>query len=512
MAATEEASFTDSPPIRCATQRPWLVSRRADGVALTSALLGFIGGYFFFYPRMYSTQDEAAYLAQAFAIRHGHLTLDSLHQDIVQSFVVGHHLVAQYPPGMATVLALASILGWNAALGVNLVIAIVTCLLVARVLGRLGIPRVFAVLYLLYPSTVLFSQTAMSDLLAGLLVIAAITAVLDERPVLVGLFLGASVLVRDANVLACVTVPVGVAVTMSRRHGPGRQRAVATWLVRFACGAAVGGVVAALVYYRVDGGRSYSHIGTFGLHYLPHHLPQLLLGLTVLYPLMLAAPAMLRGRVALPLALTCYGFVFLYGAWFFQAKGSNWAQTLVVSQRFMLVVLPLFVVAYSALLWRVIGRLRLDRTRARYRAAAVVAAIGALLVGALLVQFEIHRHTATLADARAALLRTVGERDLLVCDKEVGKLFLPQWGSRTVYIVAEQPSTLVTDDIRSWKAKPEAGGHRVFVADWAAGGLGGATGGDRSATAIVKSRFATTVVTERAAGLPADLQLLEIAG
>jgi hypothetical protein len=355
---------------------------------------------------------------------------------------------------------------------------------------------------------VLFSRTVMSDLLSGLIVAAAIAAVTDKRPLVAGLLLGVGVLVRDANVLACATVPAGVLFDIWRHDTSVEMRADAPrWLTRYLLGLVPGATIAAITYYAVDGGDSLSHTGQFALHYLPHHLPRLVVGLLLMYPLMLLAPLVFRGAARSSVLFTCYGFLFFYGAWFFQDQGSSTAQSFVLAQRFMLVALPLFVVAYADAITALARRVNVERFRLPIRATAIGAVALVLVVGSVAVQRTAQAHAAALVNVRSALLKTVAPADLLVCDKEVAKLILPQWGSRNVYIVADQPAAEVGRDIAAWKAEPGPAGRRALVADWSGGGLGGVTGGDRSATAVVQSILPITPTPVVPLGLPADFRL-----
>ena len=493
------------------TSERFLIDPRWDRIVFAGSIVAFVVTYFVYFPHIYATEDDASYLAQAYALRHGHLTLDSLHQNVVQAFTVGHHLVSQYPPGMPALLAAASLFGWTAALGVNLVVILATCGIVAYLLRRHRLPIVFALLYLFYPTAVLFSRTVMTDLLSGLLVAAAIAAVIDKRPLVTGLLLGTAVLVRDANVLACVTVPAGVLFDVWR-HGDraDRGRQALRWSARYGIGLVPGAAVAFTTYYAVDGGQSLSHTGQFALHYLPHHLPHLVVGLLVMYPLMLFAPLFLRSPARSAVLLTSYGFLVLYGSWFFQDQGSSASQTLVLAQRFMLVALPLFVLAYADAICSIARRLGLARVRPLLRLAVTGAAAAILVVASFAIQRTDQHHAAALLSVRTALLKAVNSTDLLVCDKEVAKLILPQWGSRDIYIVDTQPSAAVGRYIEGWEAHNDTAGRRALVADWSGGGLGGEINGDRNAATVVEDLLPTTPIAVTPLGLPSDFQLLTV--
>ena len=108
--------------------------------------------------------DEASYMNTAYAVDHGTMYLDVAHAAPIQAYAVGPHTISQYPPGMAFLLAPLGFLGWNVALGFNLIVHLTLFWIVAGLLKANKTPPVFALLYLLHPVAALFSRTVLSDL------------------------------------------------------------------------------------------------------------------------------------------------------------------------------------------------------------------------------------------------------------------------------------------------------------------------------------------------------------
>jgi hypothetical protein len=494
--------------------RTWLIGPKADRYLLWLSVVVFVATYAYFYPKIYTTKDEQAYLAMASVLKHGHLTLNSLHQNVVMSFPFKGRLVAFYPPGMGATIAVVSLFGWTAALGTNFIVLLVGFAVVVKFLRDLKLPALFGVLYLLDPANVLFSRTVLSDLLSGVLITLGLLALLHDRTRLAGLALGATVLVRNADGLALATTALGMLWEIRRVTPAGeRVREMVKWVAKFLQGAILPVVLALLAYFAVGGGSALSHTGTFSLHYLHQDLPWLLVDLLVIYPGMLLAPLFFQSRIRWPLILTAYGYIALYSLWSYQDRGTNTFETLIVSQRFLLSVLPLFILSYAALAMRLFDRLK-NSTLITAKYALSVLAVIALMGACVLVQHQDQSHLSQLKRARTGLLSIVSPNDLLICDTEVGKLFLPMWGRRSIEIVQTDGNAAEVDSIlQSWLADPAHSGDRAFIADWIDGGVSAEIGGGEETAGIelLEQQLSTrSLSSELTRGLPAGLVIRRV--
>lgn len=422
------------------------------GMGLLYAIL-----YLIFLPRCFTILDESAYINTAYVLRQGTFYADVAGIPVVCTYPVHGHYVSKYPPGMAILLALTSFLGWKTTLAVNLAVHLLTYWLVIRLLRRRKIPPAFAVLYLFHPTAVLYSRTVMADLPSGLLLTLAFSAFLNRRAAWCGACLGLAVLMRTANGLA---LPLFLLACFIPDPASGREPEERPAQIRNAAQMLLGACpfLLFMVYYAqvVAGGQMAQHTGTFALRYVPQNLPLYLAGLLLFYPAMLAAPLLYRGPGRLLIGLLCGGFLGLYSLWYYHDQGSSTLETLIAGQRYFLAILPLFILAYSAVLWR-----WMERLPARRRAFTALAGTGLLFLFAAAIHIRHAKHVAKYEEARSALLRTVRQEDMLLCNAVLGKLFHPGFGTCR-YRILDDPSALQRD-VETALSQPD---RRVFLAVW----------------------------------------------
>ncbi len=419
----------------------------------------------------------------AYVLRQGTIYPDVIGLPVVLTFPVGGHQVCKYPLGMPVILAMVSVAGWSAALGTNLLVHLLTFCVLVRLLRRLQTPALFALLYLLHPTAVIYSRTVMADPVSGLLIALTFDAYLSRRRVLCGALVGASLLARTGNMVALLafgaallleSVPTltfaaaGLADSQRRisRDGLGRWKKRLASVAAFGAGAMP--FVAAALYYAqvVAGGQMGSHTGTFALHYFPQMFPGYVLGLMLLYPAMLLMPLAYSGPGKRALALACYGFVLLYSFWYYRDQGNSALETLIVGQRYFLAVLPLFVVAYATVIWRVVQSWPVKAAKAL--TVSALAGISLLLVSTVAVSRRHAAFVGRMAQVRTGLLRLTPTNATILCNTQVGKLFHPGWGLRDVRITGGEPTA---GNVAQARARAEAGmtrlgGSPVFVALW----------------------------------------------
>jgi hypothetical protein len=102
------------------------------------------------------------------------------------------------------------------------------------------------------------------------------------------------------------------------------------------------------------------------------------------------------------------------------------AETLVIGQRFLLIVLPLFLLAYGHFLWALLQKLRWEK-----HVPVVIGSIAVILLSVVGVIHKKHQaHLNELIADREEILSKTRPDDTLVCDADIGKFFLPFWGMR----------------------------------------------------------------------------------
>jgi hypothetical protein len=163
--------------------------------------------------------------------------------------------------------------------------------------------------------------------------------------------------------------------------------------------------------------------GKFAFGYFPRHLLFYAADMLILYPLMLVAPLVYRGRLRMEvLGITGTMFI-LMSAYYYLDDGHGLIENLLVGARLILPAIPAFLIAYVAMLERLpLPRLALPATGL---ALAVMAAVLSL----------VHQsHLEQAARVRDTIAQNSSCRDTFA-NVEALKFFSPAWGSGTVTVI-----------------------------------------------------------------------------
>jgi cbb3-type cytochrome oxidase subunit 3 len=425
--------------------------------------------YLVFRPHINAIMDESAYLSAAYAIRHGTFYLDIAGVTSIFSYPVGAHVVNQYPPGMPALIAAISVLGWPAVQMLNLAVQLLIFASLTQILRRLKLSPLWAVLYLFHPTAVIYSRTVMSDLPSSLLITVAFLCYLRRRFALSGALIGLAAIVRTANAITLPLFMLGLlldndgwdAVTDAAATAPSLALRIRSAIVMGISAFPL--VLGAWLYQAIvqqGGWKKYSSGGQFGPHNFPHVFPHYAFALFVLYPGMILAPAFYRGSNRWTIRCLSYGIVLFYSCYFFSDATASALESFIIGQRYMLTVLPLFIVAYGAAVERLSVRVP---STLRRSALAVAAAL--LLAGAAAVHEKHQHYLDSGARIQRTLLATIGPDDTLVCNIHVATLLPPLMpgGKRHVLLFGLTPKATLQEITDAAIARP---GGRIFVADW----------------------------------------------
>jgi hypothetical protein len=317
--------------------------------------LGFAAVYALLYPATYSVLDEQGYLSYALTLLQG-----TLHPDVAgvymlraQYYAQIGHLAASFPPGTSALIApVVALLHWRASFACIGLVHLAGSALCAVALRRAGLPRAFALLYLLHPVAVLYSRTVMSDVPAMALTMAGVAAWLGGRasPALAGALLGASVWFRFAQLPLVAAFAVAQLVRALR--GPSERAA----LLRFAAGAFP--FVAALLAFNaaIYGAPLPPGEASFGLANAPRNLATHFAHLNLIYPLLLVVALAFPSALRLECALGALGTLAMYAAFFHSYQGFGALGQIVVADRFFLPLFALLCVPYAGALDALLAR------------------------------------------------------------------------------------------------------------------------------------------------------------
>ena len=365
----------------------------------------------------------------AYTMEQGTVYLEAARAAPVQAYQVGSHMLSMYPPGMAMLLAPLGFLGWKTALGLNLLVHLALFYTVIVLLRYNKTPAIFSLLYLLHPVAVLFSRTVLSDLSASLFLTLAFLATLRKRYFLCGVLIGAALLIRTISALAGLFFVAGILLEGTRFFRADDAASAAPFGVRLrrAVMVSLGAlpfIVAAFLYQKVvqDGGwAKYAQPGMVSPRYIPAQFPFYTIALLVLYPGLLLAPFFYRGPGRAGLQIFTLGFFAFYCAFYFHDTGASFLETFLVGQRFLLVILPLLLTAYSRLIWELLHK----RLSASWQRAVAIAITAALFGGAGLIHRRHAAYLGSLNQIRQAALQVAPFPSPLLCNIQMAKLLPP---------------------------------------------------------------------------------------
>ena len=281
--------------------------------------------------------------------------------------------------------------GWRSTFVLGVTAHVLGFIGMVRLLQWRGLSPVWAFLYLLYPPFVLYSRTVMIDVPAASLVV--LVLVLLHRPepnyFHVGLAMGFMVLLKVSTfpiVLAFFGLMFVQDVWSAARSGMFRQRIKhSRWLPMAFGGLPFAAILLLSNVFLFNSlfGSAYvgREAGMFGFRYLPRNLPFYAGSLMLMYPFMLVSPVFMKGAHAWEFKVSCLVVILLFSSYYFIDEGNTWYEMIIRGQRFMLIAMPLFIVAYAEML----TRLAYTRFREKLLRVAMVGMILVLIpVGAVI--------------------------------------------------------------------------------------------------------------------------------
>ncbi len=398
----------------------------ADRLWLLALMALYAVLYLVFYPPIYTSVDEASTFRMAFLLRHGSLVPHD--PDFFPSISpLGlHGRTYRFPIGFPALLAPLAGGGGRAFFLLNPALHLAATWFFAKTLQALRMPPRYAALYLLYPSAVLFTRTLLSDPFAASLTTIALYCLLRRRTTpWASALLGLALLTRSASVLAAGAVFVALLIGDWRT-----QDEVPLWR-----GRAVPFGLGLLPFLAVSGwynwytmgnvlktGYSADQLSLAGLWTAgPLYAESLLL----LFPGMLLAPLLYRGRFWRIGLLSTTAVVLLAAAYNESTYGNTPLETLISTPRQVLPVVPFLLLAYCGLLsaWR--RKIAWARVPLSLPAAATLLVMAAVLSG--LHQRYLHK----LDAVRLELRQTLPADGVVYANKDVFKLHQPVWDGRT---------------------------------------------------------------------------------
>lgn len=403
-----------------------LRARRLESIILWLGAFPFIAAFLIHYPPIWTYMDENIYIGLANTLRHGTIYADQAGIQIPFLSWNGEHRVAKYPLGMPLLIAGASSGGWQAMFLINTVAVLMGFLLFVRWLRAEGLHPWYAWLYLYYPTLIFYSRTVMADVLCMLTVFASCWYFRRKRYLLAGLLAG---IAPHTKITGALLFPVLFVAGAARED---------RWAVlRKLLAGAFPGLAALLLYNFATTGRflisPYALTGEPppSFAYFRTNLALFAQSLFLLYPLMPVFLCVGWKRFRLPAVFTLLFSLFntcVPTSWITGNQWSEWPQRLVLQDRYLLPVIPFFLLMYAD------GLDRLSKGRAaRWLPLALVP----LLISAGLIHSKHQEYLGELRSSQKILYETVPEQAALFVNYDALHLVNDIYGKR--------PWTLVSD-------------------------------------------------------------------
>lgn len=394
--------------------------------ALWVGILFYVVSFFIFYPRITAIVDENAYLTQAFLYKSGKLVYDNapvpasiLTFDMREA---GGHIVSKYPLGNSLWLVpfLSVGWGWRAVFLSGLLCALIGTWLIALILRAIApdIDPVWSLLYLFYPTVVVFSRTVMSDLPATTAVLGSFYLLLRGSGwvFLSGILLGIAALFRYPMLI--LVIPFLVLLFLHKRQ----FKEVAFFLIGL-----LPLILLILIYNRYAFGSFFRvpmwETDRFGIEYLPHHFLFYSIPLVIWYPLMLFSPFLATKGHRPTLFLPPLTLLLFYATFSFTPSVKNLFEQVVIGLRYLLPALPFFIIGFALGLERITKNIPINPSG---RKLGLI--IPALI--AVVAQFHHHRYLKNQEFYAQTLLAVVPPDGIVAGNKDVVELLNVAWGWR----------------------------------------------------------------------------------
>lgn len=365
--------------------------------------------FFIFFPSNYGIVDEAAYLTTTYSLAKGHTFFyDEVGFGQVPMMVTtpNGHTVSKYPPGNSLLLLPFAAFGWRLIFLRGLLLTGLGLLLFTMLLDFYRIPKIYALLFLFFPPFVLYSRTIMSDMPAMLLASAGLYFFVTKKEVWAGIILGLGVCVRYPLALLLVAFAL---VLLAKKE----FRAFVTFSVAALFSVALLLPYHLLVFRNILGSAlQYGSDLGFTIHW--NALRGYALSLLLLYPLMLILPFFYKGKDSICFLFPAVLYFLFHAFQSYIDTSADFIQWLVMSQRYMLPIIPFLLVPYAA----VLDRIKIMRK-------LIIPVSLALVTAGIFIN---HRHAQFLKmqDRYQRLMyHYVGSGDMMICNQNIFELVNP---------------------------------------------------------------------------------------
>ncbi len=387
--------------------------------------------WFIFYPPIYAIHDEAGYLAQAYVMRGGTIFGDVAGIPVVSSIKTpSDHLITKYAIGTSFLLIPFTFLGWKCIFLLPLIIHLIGFFVFIKILRIYSISPYFSLLYLLYPTSVLYSRTIMADIPSAVFFTIALYFFLRRKNYyfLCGFFLGIISLFRYSSIL--LALPILIFTFAEAIRSIKRVSFFRSSFFKILLGF-LPGFLLLLFYNKIAFGgflkTPLGVTGTFSAKFLPHNLLFYVISLSLIYPFMFFTLFFLK-KFRYLLFFIVLLFILFYSSYYYftVAPGKNLVKTFIVGTRFLLPVVPIFLLSYADVL---------ERLKRKCVVPVTVFFWFIVVVFIILNIGMIYQHQGFLNEQeryKNTIYENTNTKSLILTNYDGMEFFQPAWGKREV--------------------------------------------------------------------------------
>ncbi len=394
---------------------------------VTAAVLIYAGLFIFFYPSMYAIQDEADYFDFAYRLKSGTMYFDLLtsHKVVFN----GKNYVDMYPPGMSILLLPFTFIHWKATLSVNFLLHILGLIFFIKSLKLLKIDIRYSLLYLFFPSFILYSRTIMPDPAIGSLVSVAVYFYLKGRRLdkfFSGLIFGFLTLIKNVSII----IPLAyLSVLIIREYFIKRQKKISeVKTLSFLIGL-LPFTFLAVIYNLVAFGdiitTPIAAGGVLSVKFLPAHFVFYFTFLILFYPVMFFAPLLYRQKNKLEFIGSTSVFIVFISMWSFIQPAEGFLKQMMVGSRYVIAILPIYLLTYAEVMNRVFTNIKNS-----IKTFIFILVIPGLVFSTYLINVHHQGYLNQQLYYRDTLYANTHEDAFIVCNSEAKELLQRIWGSR----------------------------------------------------------------------------------
>jgi len=384
-----------------------------------------------FYPLIYAIHDEAAYMSQAYVMRTGTIFGDVAGINVVSSVETrGGHLVTKYAPGASFLLIPFTFFGWKTIFLLPLILHLLGFFVFIKILRIYNISPYFSLFYLLYPASVLYSRTIMSDLPSAVFFTIALYFFLRGRKLhfLSGFFFGVLLLFRYSNVILLMPFFVYLVVDLFKKWQKNYFLKSSFFRVSICF---FPGFLVFLLYNKFAFGgflrTSYYIAGMFSLHFFARNLLFYSLSLSLMFPLMLFSIfSHKRDKFVLTSVVVLFALFYSLISSLAVAPGRRLAETLVVGMRYLLPVIPIFILSYSVCLERI------KEKRPILGNLFFWFVVGMFFIFDVIMVYKHQGFLKQQEEYKNTIYNNTEEKSLVLTNYDGMEFFQPVWGKRQI--------------------------------------------------------------------------------